>query len=302
MTSASNAFVAAATAVTMAAAVGYGLYWLTAPKGPPVNAGQLGRKWFAWTAMILTTSTLPRFFQSYSIDSFVNWIIGLVFFGGLALIFGWAYGRFSRFKSSRPDEPPNAQGAYESHKKASPEHVSSTRTHYANPQITENASDEVIKGGTEKDPEMPKDPRTEIPTIATSGRVPLAAAEASEVLWEKAAHELKTNRREGLWARCFAESDGNENRAMARYLCLRVGELQVGQNSLPQQHVVSHCSAEAVLPDLVSEETPISGEEPVKCPRCSHVVTIGSTICPNCLAMFGPQSIWNLVRNKTSGS
>lgn len=302
MTSSSNTFVAAATAVTMAAAVGYGLYWLSAPKGSPVNAGQLGRKWFAWTSMILTASTLPGFFLSYSTVSFVKWLIGLAFFGGIALIFGWAYGRFSRFKPSIPDEPPNAQGAYESQKEPSPEHIGSTRTHYAKLHIAANASDEVIKGGTQNDPDISEDPNTETSTVATSDRVALTTVEASEVLWEKAAHELKANRREGLWARCFAENDGNENRAMAQYLRLRVGELQKERNSLSQKHIVSHCDEEAVLPDLISDETPISGDESVKCPRCSHLVTTGSTICPNCLAMFGPKSIWNLVRNKTSDS
>ena len=44
-----------------------------------------------------------------------------------------------------------------------------------------------------------------------------------ESLYAQAAAELESdNRDEGLWAKCFAESDGDENKAKAQYLKIRV--------------------------------------------------------------------------------
>ena len=40
----------------------------------------------------------------------------------------------------------------------------------------------------------------------------------AEAVWAQASEEFNTNRNEGLWAKCFAECDGDENKAKARYL------------------------------------------------------------------------------------
>lgn len=153
-------------------------------------------------------------------------------------------------------------------------------------------------------PEMAKTSGAKISSMTPSGNQAPETTDASEELWEKAAHELKVNRREGLWARCFAENEGNESRAMALYLRLRVGELQAQQTSLKQQVGTNSdsSSAQAILPSPNSDEPPLSGDETVKCPRCSQLVTFSTTVCPNCLAMFGPQSIWKLARRKSTGS
>ena len=48
-----------------------------------------------------------------------------------------------------------------------------------------------------------------------------------EELYATAAAELDDgNRDEGLWAKCFAECDGDENKAKALYLKTRVGRLK----------------------------------------------------------------------------
>lgn len=47
--------------------------------------------------------------------------------------------------------------------------------------------------------------------------------------WEMASDEWEGgNRKKGLWAKCFSESDGDENKAKAKYLKLRVIELKSG--------------------------------------------------------------------------
>jgi Ca2+/Na+ antiporter len=55
----------------------------------------------------------------------------------------------------------------------------------------------------------------------------------NEQIWEKASLELEGKRREGLWARCFAQSNGDENRARALYLRNRVSEIESELNIKP---------------------------------------------------------------------
>jgi uncharacterized RDD family membrane protein YckC len=49
-------------------------------------------------------------------------------------------------------------------------------------------------------------------------------------IWADVAKEFNENRNEGLWAKCFAESGGDENKAKAIYLNLRFNELKNTQN------------------------------------------------------------------------
>ncbi len=48
----------------------------------------------------------------------------------------------------------------------------------------------------------------------------------SEQIWEMASQELSNNRREGLWAKSFSQSNGDENKARAIYLKSRVSEIE----------------------------------------------------------------------------
>jgi len=51
--------------------------------------------------------------------------------------------------------------------------------------------------------------------------------ENDEVFWEQASAELNSsNRNEGLWAKCFAESNGDETKAKAQYLSSKVAKLK----------------------------------------------------------------------------
>jgi uncharacterized membrane protein YhaH (DUF805 family) len=60
-----------------------------------------------------------------------------------------------------------------------------------------------------------------------------AANPAEEPLWAQALHELDHERRSGLWARCFAESKGNEAQARAAYLQERVLQLRGERPATP---------------------------------------------------------------------
>lgn len=64
-----------------------------------------------------------------------------------------------------------------------------------------------------------------------------------EIIWSQVANELSTNiRNEGLWARCFAEADGDEGKAKAMYLKKRVEQeklknLQQGKVELQRKKI-----------------------------------------------------------------
>lgn len=55
----------------------------------------------------------------------------------------------------------------------------------------------------------------------------------NEQIWEKVSLELESSRREGLWARCFSESNGDDNKARALYLRSRVSEIENELNIKP---------------------------------------------------------------------
>lgn len=56
-----------------------------------------------------------------------------------------------------------------------------------------------------------------------------------EEFWREASLELSSgNRKEGLWAKCFAEADGDENRAKAIYLKERVEQFKISTPKLNQ--------------------------------------------------------------------
>ena len=72
-------------------------------------------------------------------------------------------------------------------------------------------------------------------SIFTSAKAKLAAQKiAEEQLYEAAAEEIAANNiRPGLWAKAIAESDGDDAKAKARYIKLRVetmkAEADLGQ-------------------------------------------------------------------------
>lgn len=113
MSSASQALVTAAFTITMAGAVGYGLYRAIAPKHKATCPVDLGRRWLAWMALLITVSSLPPFFRLFNVDSILTWAIGLAFFGGLAFGLGWLYAKLLRFKGGNAGEGSAATGPSE---------------------------------------------------------------------------------------------------------------------------------------------------------------------------------------------
>ena len=72
------------------------------------------------------------------------------------------------------------------------------------------------------------------PTKAT----PASQANMDEEVWSQALREFEgVSRRQGLWARVFAEADGNDSIAKARYLKERAGQIADEERRHQEEHV-----------------------------------------------------------------
>jgi len=76
----------------LSGAIAFGIYKLLYPRGPAETAGDLGRKWMTWIICIVTITVLPKFFNSFDIEQAMIWLVGIIFYGGVAFLFGWIIG------------------------------------------------------------------------------------------------------------------------------------------------------------------------------------------------------------------
>jgi hypothetical protein len=97
---------------------------------------------------------------------------------------------------------------------------------------------------------------------------------SDEDYWAVAMAEVEgAQRRPGLWAKAFAEAQGNEDAAKANYIKWRVVQLKDEEAKRVQKN------EEAQL----AERAKIYGE----CPSCSREILWSETKCPHCRASFG---------------
>ena len=66
----------------------------------------------------------------------------------------------------------------------------------------------------------------------------------SDQFWEQSIVEFDTNRNQGLWARCFTENDGNENKAKSMYLRIRAEDLFLRNLELNKTTIKSNIQIE----------------------------------------------------------
>lgn len=91
----SDIFLTTALSVGIAGAIGYGIFWLIAPKGRAETPAQIGRKWFAWLAFAITITLLPKFVRTFDINPLAVWALNFIVWGFIAFIGGWLYGRLT---------------------------------------------------------------------------------------------------------------------------------------------------------------------------------------------------------------
>jgi hypothetical protein len=111
MATAGTTLVTTAITVGLAGAIGYGLYKVITVKGEATIASDYGRKWLAWMVVVVSIAILPRFFRRFDADSLVTWVIDVVFYGAVAFVAGWLYGKVFRVKLPVEQDNSNSKSA-----------------------------------------------------------------------------------------------------------------------------------------------------------------------------------------------
>lgn len=150
---------------------------------------------------------------------------------------------------------------------------------------------------TGKSATSPVDALTE-PAVSIGAISHLKAAPAEE-FWSTALAEFEgAARRPGLWARAFAEAQGNEAAGKAAYLQIRAAELEHEHELLvvEQKRQARLLAREAQLQDLSTEERAYELLPKGRCPNthCGSVMPLLQTMCKKCGAMFGGSG-WSLM-------
>jgi hypothetical protein len=119
-------------------------------------------------------------------------------------------------------------------------------------------------------------------------------------LWEQALNEYDSSaRKQGLWARLFSESEGNETLVKANYLRIRVDEMQqlIG---LEKERIETERKI-AIAHEIAISETTLLEQQAYDvlpkgvCPNCKKtLLLLSANKCPKCSALFGPHSAFKI--------
>lgn len=125
-------------------------------------------------------------------------------------------------------------------------------------------------------------------------------ASNSEEIWARALAEFESdNRRAGLWAQMYAEADGDEATAKARYLKTRATELTT-DSEIQAAQLQAELERQVLLAELallasVDEEKRLAAlareQDPKgECPNCKKIIYLDLSSCPKCKAVFKTES------------
>ena len=175
----------------------YGLSWR---QKDPVSHG---RKVAAWVAasVVITTPSMHRNGPDLAVFILIN---GLVL-GGVAFVVGYLWRKFRPVKeliaSASPVMPVTSNSASTS------QIVVAEKTDHSERSRRSNTPDTTEK-------------------IATKTSLNTVSSQSDEEFFAIAFQEVNSgNTVQGLWAKCFAETDGDENKTKARYLSARASQL-----------------------------------------------------------------------------
>lgn len=172
--------------------------------------------------------------------------------------------------------------------------------------------------------EVPPEPKPEATSVVnsiTATPAVFASAEKAatqnvnepeEQFWAIALAECnQQNMRPGLWAKAFAESQGQEALAKAHYMRLRATQLQV-EHMFRQEQEVAH--KKTVEQAEIAQQQELEAEQAIalanmnederlealrpkgRCPNCSAIINADSENCSHCKADFGSGSKWQVKR------
>jgi hypothetical protein len=127
---------------------------------------------------------------------------------------------------------------------------------------------------------------------------PISASQTvNDEMWKQALEEYESNaRRAGLWARLFAEVQGNEALAKANYLAYRAQELHeefkfaLSERKRTEVHLLGEAERAKEIELQREHELAAKG----KCPNCNEIILLASKSCTKCTALFEGTSTWKV--------
>jgi hypothetical protein len=119
-------------------------------------------------------------------------------------------------------------------------------------------------------------------------------------LWEQALNEYDSSaRKQGLWARLFSESEGNETLVKANYLRIRVDEMQqsigLEKERIETERKIAIAHEIAISETKLLEQQAYDALPKGVCPNCKKtLLLLSANKCPKCSALFGPHSAFKI--------
>lgn len=121
---------------------------------------------------------------------------------------------------------------------------------------------------------------------------------SDENFWASALTELEgKDRRPGLWARCFSETDGVESVAKARYLQYRTRELLEAHSAAvaEQKRIDAEIARQVEADHVADEKRKMALIENGRCPNCAALIPLNSIECSRCKVDFSYGAAWKPV-------
>lgn len=139
---------------------------------------------------------------------------------------------------------------------------------------------------------------TTVETISPMPNDNTASDAPEDQYWAQALTELEgSGRKPGLWARVFAEAQGSESVAQAKYLSVRAKQLaqEHREKVMEEQRAQEQAQKDAELARLAEERRLYDLLPKGHCPSCEAVILMSAQECPKCRAVFTPGSAWKVM-------
>lgn len=166
---------------------GWSLRCLVVVRDEKEKPSDYGRNWLGYMLFILALATLPRFVGRLDIEYLARFLVFSLFFGGLSFGAGWLYGRYKSPSNEKSSAPVQTVPSYKSSKR--PSNSRESAHGIDSPALLEQPTEDQ--------------------------------------LYETAWAEIENNEtKKSLWAKIYAECDGDSDKTKARYIAERVNELR----------------------------------------------------------------------------
>lgn len=129
---------------------------------------------------------------------------------------------------------------------------------------------------------------------------------ASDDLWAQALTEYdSSSRNQGIWARLFSETQGNETMVKANYLRIRVDEMQqaliIEKERLDTEHKEDQSRQQALIEHIAIQKLEYLKLPKAACPKCKKaILVLTAETCIKCRAIFGQYSLYKLIESPES--